>query len=997
MAIKDFITLKFLAKNEVSETADEIGESLQDLKRQKTEADNELKKITAQSKLIEKFKTLEKTLEASEQAAKDTALNVEKLALEMSAAGVPTQKMAAELKAAQLNAKAADRAFISNKNNLARMSAQVVAANGDIKQLTTAEARLKAEAARAAREAGVLAAKIRETGQASNTAGQGTENLTGKWSDLWAKTTLVTGAIAGAVIGLKEFLNSAGNAEYANKKLADTLTRTTGATNEQIKATQAQAEALQKTTRFNDEEIKAAQEKLAQYQLTAGQVQQLTPLLLDMAEAKRESGDADADTIGSAEAIGDALRDNITALESFGVHITDATEEQHKAADEAERMAIIVDRLSTSFGGAAEAAGQTFAGAMDKTANKVKQSLEEWANLITQNEAIKQVLTDVGALFESIGPKAEGGASSATIAITGLGVALGSVLDAFVVGANIIQNAWNAVQIAVLSVEQVAVNAWANLMAAMGNDDAAAGAEALAKTIDEQLIESFKAIEKNNGEMATQYEKLKKRFTDYDESIKKTTENLETTATATKALTTATKDNAATTEQSASVLKDHLAGLGLSYDKLATGIDSGTGKVIDNFAAIVAEVSKTTTKSQELAKVLGPALAATLEKIDTPEGFIALQKKIDETAKSTDGLAGAILGSLAPAMAAHELKLESTGQYVDYVKERYDKLAKVLGVDLPGATDTASAALDKNTEKLDSNADAANDAAKSTIESASQVAEVVSAKGAGLAAFFNAASSQMYGLSEAAGQAFEQNLGRSVVSGVEFYTQKSEQSLSDLARSMQNVTTNGVAKWLKGVATSSHRVQAEFYAQRAEVEKLTLALESTENPSDAMVRNAARAVDKFNLLDDATLSGLKSQIDAARTAIKALEDDAASTLKSIENDLANAKGEYSIAVKNEFDDRLENLESQLKEATATGNTSAKSDLTESIKQLKELRAIEVAAAIAREQAEKTPAPQSSASTSSDVPTVIKIGSESIAATVAPDELARLSELSTLNA
>lgn len=1000
-AVDKVIKFFFRGENELSTPSEKAAQSLDDLSRQKKELDNQLKDISAQQKLIKKYNDLEATLGASEQAFDQAKKAASQLAQEISIAGVPTEKLRREFKEAQEQVDRTSRALNTNKNQLAKLGPQVTATVSDIKNLTLAEAQLKAESGRlgtasrslakdikaTAREEVKLKAEADKTGTASRAlakdlkvtaaateeVAEESKGLAGSWGEVAAKGQVFIAAIVGAGLALKGFLGSNAETQYQNQKLTDTLQRNTGATLEQVQAVKAQAEALQTVTRFSDEETKAAQSKLATYKLTAAQVMDLTPLLLDMAESKRESSDADADSIGSAEAIGDAIRDNITALESFGVHITDAQEEQHKNSTMAERHAMVMDILAGTFKGAAEAAGKDFAGQVDIAANKTKDAISTWAGFITQNKAVQALIKETGDLFATMGKSAAEGSSTAQLSISFLAGALSTLLNSLRGTVNFIDNIWLGLKAGVLASAQAMVTGWAAVNEAVGRDDAAKAARKLAAELSGPLAQAVKDIETNNRDMKTSFDNIVNAWSAGGKVIK---EKAVGAAYEVKEFAEAHIIAEKKSKESLTKIKEYYAGLGLSYDKLKTGLDATTTSAAVNFGLMVSEIAKTTTSSEGLNRVLGPALKATLDGIDTPEGLAKLIEEILKAAEGAGDLSGTILGTLLPALEKKQVSLEETGKTTNIVTERYANWAKVLGVDLTQSLTSATAATTETTEATKASGEAAEVAGEKTAAAVTKTENVASAKGAGLANFFNTVSEHMYSLSKEAGIAFEQNMGRSVGGSIDEYSQKSAKALENLERSMHRVTTGGIDRWVNSVAQSSYQVEADFYSQKAKVEELSQALEDTEYPSQSLINNARAAADNMNLLDDASLGGLRGQIQSAQAELLAMADAAASALASVDQSLATAKGNHAEAIEIQYDEKIRELEEQLEISRKYGSDTTVSAREETLRKTKELRDIQLKEAREREKTEKASASSKNKKTT-DVN--INIGGETIKA------------------
>jgi len=110
-----------------------------------------------------------------------------------------------------------------------------------------------------------------------------------------------------------------------------------------------QATALQKLTGFQDEEILAADTVLARFNLTAKQLHEVTPLVLDYARATGK------DANEAAGLIGRALLGNARALKLVGINFK-------ATGDTAKDTAKIMDLLRGKVGGTAEAFGKTAVG-----------------------------------------------------------------------------------------------------------------------------------------------------------------------------------------------------------------------------------------------------------------------------------------------------------------------------------------------------------------------------------------------------------------------------------------------------------------------------------------------------------------------------------------------------------------------------------------------------------------------------------------------------------
>ena len=250
--------------------------------------------------------------------------------------------------------------------------------------------------------------------------------------------------ILGGVSAISKWTAAASQQIRAETKLETTLTNLTGASKQQIQALKDQASALQELTGYGDDETVSAQAMLGTFQLTAEQIQQLTPRLLDMAESTRKVGAAQVDMETISIALGKAMTNGIGSLSRYGVAMSDAQKEAFKLADQNEKVAILAEVLDGNFKGLAEAVGNTYEGAIRKGDQAQGDFLETLGFLFTRNKAwisLQKTITD-GWLKMSKGVSA----SSAEI-----GVAVTLVANTIIIAANGIKVAFNVIQIAIKS------------------------------------------------------------------------------------------------------------------------------------------------------------------------------------------------------------------------------------------------------------------------------------------------------------------------------------------------------------------------------------------------------------------------------------------------------------------------------------------------------------------------------------------------------------------
>lgn len=214
---------------------------------------------------------------------------------------------------------------------------------------------------------------------------------TGRFSTILSGAGKVVGvaskAIAGAAAagigalgtGLGLALKEAMGAQEAMIALEQVIASTGGAAGITANDAAALAGSLQLVTRFSDEEVMAAETMLLQFEtMNKETFPEATRLALDLAQ-RLGTGPAEA-----ARMLGKALAEpgeGLLRLKQAGVTFTDAEEEMitaiFEAGDVAGAQAAIMDKLQRSIGGAATAAGSTFAGQLDILKNQFSDILEQ--------------------------------------------------------------------------------------------------------------------------------------------------------------------------------------------------------------------------------------------------------------------------------------------------------------------------------------------------------------------------------------------------------------------------------------------------------------------------------------------------------------------------------------------------------------------------------------------------------------------------------------------
>ncbi len=173
----------------------------------------------------------------------------------------------------------------------------------------------------------------------------------GGYSKVMAKSFAVAGAAAGAyaiklgVDGVKAAVED----ELSQKKLAQALKNTTGATDDQIKSTEDYIKKQQLSFGIADTKLRPALANLARATGDITQAQKLNNIAIDISAATGK------DLEGVSLALGKAYTGNFTALKKLGIPLD---ENIVKTKD----FDALTKQLTDTFGGSAKANTETFAG-----------------------------------------------------------------------------------------------------------------------------------------------------------------------------------------------------------------------------------------------------------------------------------------------------------------------------------------------------------------------------------------------------------------------------------------------------------------------------------------------------------------------------------------------------------------------------------------------------------------------------------------------------------
>jgi hypothetical protein len=205
---------------------------------------------------------------------------------------------------------------------------------------------------------------------------------------------LVSGFALAAVFG--KIITETTGAEFATAQLNAALKSTQGVAGQSAEALNLHAQALSMVSKFDDDAITGAQALLLTFTKIHGETfPKATQAIVDMATAMNT--DLKSATIQVGKALNDPIL-GVGALARAGVQFSEAQKEVIASLVETGRIAeaqtVILKELETQFGGSAEAAANTFGGAISRLNNELGNLLTLSSNNSNVAVSFINLLTD---------------------------------------------------------------------------------------------------------------------------------------------------------------------------------------------------------------------------------------------------------------------------------------------------------------------------------------------------------------------------------------------------------------------------------------------------------------------------------------------------------------------------------------------------------------------------------------------------------------------------
>ncbi|MGO0307495.1 hypothetical protein ACTL6P_12955 [Endozoicomonas acroporae] len=375
-----------------------------------------------------------------------------------------------------------------------------------------------------------------------------------------------------------------------------------------------------------------------------------------------------------------------------------------------------------------------------------------------------------------------------------------------------------------------------------------------------------------------------------------------------------TKEFARQTVADAKDATDALSGV---YDSFAEVSEAGVKKANDTV--------KTMTKSNKLLwqnyadelvegqKKVEEASAETAEavKANFKDAADAISQ-VNTTETRTE------LASLGVALAeAFSQGTLSAEEYYQATEASREKLADLKAE----AKDTRDAIKDTG-----DTAEKAGKQQAEALENATSIAGV-------MAGHYNGITAELQGMSSAAHDTFVTmqkgvggiNTNETIGSIEELKNELKEtnQEISDLRHSaLTTFDPTGISRWMNETAADAAHVKAKFLEQKIALEELFESYEQGNLTSRTFVRQAEKAAESMDLLNEQDLAKLNNAIVSAQQNMANLGESSRNTLEGLQNELDQLKGKQDEVERWNYEAQKRELKAELEEAKEKGDSTA---------------------------------------------------------------------------
>lgn len=163
-------------------------------------------------------------------------------------------------------------------------------------------------------------------------------------------------------------------------------------------------------------------------------------------------------------------------------------------------------------------------------------------------------------------------------------------------------------------------------------------------------------------------------------------------------------------------------------------------------------------------------------------------------------------------------------------------------------------------------------------------------------------------------------------------------ALGEVRSAMGSPFTSALGRWQLDMQESSLKTQQAYLGQQAQLQRLMESYDKgsiTTRQFESRARSLRRAL---GLLDDADLSSLDSAIKSAQDSMEQMGQSTRSTLDSLQDELDGLQGKTEDIERRRFAARRRELEAQLAEANAGGDSQAVANASRALGMLRQIEA-----------------------------------------------------------
>ncbi|MGE6790893.1 tape measure protein [Pseudomonas guineae] len=218
-------------------------------------------------------------------------------------------------------------------------------------------------------------------------------------------------------------------------------------------------------------------------------------------------------------------------------------------------------------------------------------------------------------------------------------------------------------------------------------------------------------------------------------------------------------------------------------------------------------------------------------------------------------------------------------------------------------------------------------------------------------------------------------------------------ALSDVQAEAAKPMISALGRWQLETQQASLKTQQAFLGQKAALQDLTETYSRGDISAKQFVSSASSMRRALSLLDDSDLSGLESAISAAQQRMEQMNQSTRGTLEGLMDELDGLQGRTEEIERRKFAARQRELQTQLAEAQAGGDSQAVANAQRALGMLRQIEA-ETAQQRQRTEQEKrievnkpaaTPAPAAAATPSKIIRLEVKGKSVDVAVNSEADE------------